>query len=242
MPKTRDIDLLVVSAHAADFVWRAGGLIAKYSKLGRLVEVIALTFGERGESDDLWKHGKNLNEVKRVRRREALAAAKVLGVPIRFLDWGDYPIVLSKEREIELARLFRQLNPEVIVTHSKDDLFNFDHETAARVVSNASILSTHGRGVPPNIPLTRQPKIFGFEPHQPELAHFYPDVIVDISEVYETKKQAMNCFETQKDLIEYYDTRSKIRANHARRISSTSNSKHAEAFTRRYPEVTDRPL
>ncbi len=232
-------DLLVVSAHAADFVWRAGGLIAKYSKRGLAVKVVALTFGERGESDDLWKQGKNLAQVKQIRKVEAERAADILGVPIRFMDWDDYPLIVSPERQIELAKLLRELDPEVIATHSEKDLFNFDHETAAKLVADASILSTHGRGVLPEMALTRQPRIFGYEPHQPELAQFYPDVIVDISEVYEKKKRAMDCFETQKDLIEYYDIRSLIRGNQARRISPISNSKHAEAFMRRYPQISE---
>ena len=47
--------VLVVSAHAADYVWRAGGTIAKYIKHGAEVHVVVLSFGVRGESNDLWK-------------------------------------------------------------------------------------------------------------------------------------------------------------------------------------------
>ena len=47
--------MLVVSAHAADYVWRAGGTIAKYIKNGADVHLVILSFGGRGESNDLWK-------------------------------------------------------------------------------------------------------------------------------------------------------------------------------------------
>ena len=47
--------MLVVSAHAADYVWRAGGTIAKYIKHGAEVHLVVLSFGGRGESNDLWK-------------------------------------------------------------------------------------------------------------------------------------------------------------------------------------------
>jgi hypothetical protein len=40
--------VLVVSAHAADFVWRAGGAIALYADRGYRVRIICLSFGERG--------------------------------------------------------------------------------------------------------------------------------------------------------------------------------------------------
>lgn len=41
---------LVVSAHSADFVWRAGGAIAQHTQLGYKVHIVCLSFGERGES------------------------------------------------------------------------------------------------------------------------------------------------------------------------------------------------
>ncbi len=47
--------LLVVSAHAADYVWRAGGTIAHYIQKGAPVRVIVLSLGVRGESNHLWK-------------------------------------------------------------------------------------------------------------------------------------------------------------------------------------------
>ena len=41
--------VLVVSAHAADFVWRAGGAIALYASRGYRVRILCLSFGERGD-------------------------------------------------------------------------------------------------------------------------------------------------------------------------------------------------
>lgn len=43
-------NLLVISAHAADFVWRAGGTIAKYANAGSAVHVVCVGMGQRGES------------------------------------------------------------------------------------------------------------------------------------------------------------------------------------------------
>ena len=43
---------MVVSAHPADFVWRAGGAIALYAERGYEVTVVCLSFGERGESPE----------------------------------------------------------------------------------------------------------------------------------------------------------------------------------------------
>ncbi len=68
---------LVISAHAADFVWRCGGAIALHAEKGYDVTVVCLSFGERGESAKLWKEpGITLDKVKSARRSEAEKAAK----------------------------------------------------------------------------------------------------------------------------------------------------------------------
>src|SRR6185503_3362362 len=90
--------VLVVSAHAADFVWRAGGAIALYASRGCRVRVLCLSYGERGESEKLWRQpGMRLDEVKRARHQEAERAAEVLGAEIHFFDAGDYPLRPSTE-------------------------------------------------------------------------------------------------------------------------------------------------
>ena len=71
---------LIVSAHSADFVWRAGGAIALYASRGWNMVVVCLSYGERGESAKLWREpGMTLERVKAARREEAERAAGILG-------------------------------------------------------------------------------------------------------------------------------------------------------------------
>src|SRR3954469_15171675 len=83
---------LVVTAHAGDFVWRAGGAIALAASRGERVTVACLTYGERGESAKAWREGRTLEEIKEIRRGEAEAAAAALGAEVVFFDAGDYPL------------------------------------------------------------------------------------------------------------------------------------------------------
>lgn len=78
--------LLVVSAHAGDFVWRAGGALALAASRGERSLVLCLSFGERGESAKARLAGKELDEIKALRREEASRAAEVLGADIELLD------------------------------------------------------------------------------------------------------------------------------------------------------------
>src|SRR5437763_11093317 len=72
--------ILVVGAHAADFVWRAAGTVALHTTAGWGATVVALSYGERGESGDLWREaGQNVDNVKRIRHGECSRAAAATG-------------------------------------------------------------------------------------------------------------------------------------------------------------------
>ena len=102
--------VLVIGAHAADFVWRAGGAIAVATRNGGTAQVIALSYGERGESGELWKQpDQTIENVKRVRHAEAEKAAAALGAEFRALDFGDYPLEVGPER----LRSGRRRDPRV---------------------------------------------------------------------------------------------------------------------------------
>ena len=93
--------LLVVGAHAADFVWRAGGIIAKTKELGREVLNLSLSYLERGESGNLWKEDPNrsIESVKEARHEMSTKASDILGCTYQCLDWGGYPMLINPERE-----------------------------------------------------------------------------------------------------------------------------------------------
>src|SRR5262245_51824355 len=108
---------LVVSAHSADFVWRAGGAIALYASRGYHVVVVCLSFDERGESAKLWRRAARTTEqVKADRRDEARRAADILGADVRFMDVGDYPMRVSDDALFELVRVYRDVRPEFVLT------------------------------------------------------------------------------------------------------------------------------
>lgn len=59
------------------FVWRAGGAAAHFARSGARVTVAYLSYGERGESAQLWRQGKSLEEIKSIRHAEAEQASNV---------------------------------------------------------------------------------------------------------------------------------------------------------------------
>lgn len=117
-------NLLMFSAHAADFCSRCGGVIALHTSAGAKVHVVDLIFGERGESEGYWSTGAAQTQgvwrrPKSVRAlEEARRAAEVLAVTIQFLDYDDYPLHHGSERR-KLARIMRERYPSLVLTRWK---------------------------------------------------------------------------------------------------------------------------
>ena len=229
--------LLSIGAHAADFVWRSGGALAVAAANGGRASVIALSYGERGESGELWKQeGQTVEKVKEVRHAEAEAAAAAVGAEFRCLDLGDYPLNVEGEGLEKLVDAIRELAPDAIVTHTGRDPFNPDHPVASRAVDRARALAA-GAGVQSAFETISPPDLFLFEPHQPELCDFMPNTFVDITEVIEQKRAAMAEMKSQEYLQTYYDQRAEQRGNHARRASGNQDIRYAEAFQRMIPQA-----
>ena len=231
--------MLVVSAHAADYVWRSGGTIAKYIKEGAEVTVVVLSFGVRGESNDLWKQeGATAESVKQIRMGETKEAASILGIKnLEFWDLDDYPMVFDRELEERMVRKIREVSPDIIITHDRFDILNPDHNQVSDFVIRCSIMSNSNGVRIENTKTTKQMRIFGFEPHQTELSNYKPGSFIDITDTYEQKVMAMKCFKAQSHLIEYYTQRAFLRGNHARRISGNKSYKYAESFANYFPVV-----
>ncbi|WP_102344761.1 PIG-L deacetylase family protein [Bacillus sp. Marseille-P3661] len=229
--------LFIISAHSGDFVWRAGGAIALYNKLGYKVRILCLSFGEIGESASLWKQGKSLEQIKDIRRHEAERAAEVLGAEIRFFDLGDYPLELNNELRISIVQELREHNAEIVLTHTEKDIYNMDHQRAYQLAIECCILANYGHGIPSEHPVTQPIKLFQFEPHQPEQCNFKLDTLLDITDVFETKRKAMEIMKAQKHIWEYYTDLARRRGLQANRNSGNSRIIYAEAFHRVYPQV-----
>lgn len=186
-----DKTVLVISAHAAGFVWRA----------------------------------------------ESEKAAAILGAEIRFFDAGDYPLRVPDELTHEMVLEFRRTQPELVLTHSLADPYNTDHPEAAqltlraRIYAQAAGYSGEGRKL-------EAPPVFMFEPHQPEQCEFKPQVLLDITPVFERKRKAMESMEAQEHLWEYYTDLAQRRGTQAVRNSGRKGIKYAEAYQRVYPQVT----
>jgi len=240
--------LLVVSAHAGDFVWRAGGAIAAATMRGERATVVCLSYGERGESASQWLQGKALDEIKAIRRGEAEAAASALGADIVFLDLGDYPLRESPEAVAALIDVYRRVQPTVVLTHPLADPYNGDHPAAARMALEARVLAqaigvANSDGTfPTKDEIIGAPPVFFFEPHQPEQSDFKPNLLLDITEAFPRKRAAMECLPAQRHMWSYYTDLAVRRGVQVKRNAGPNlglaHDTMGEAYMRHLPQVT----
>lgn len=235
---------LVISAHAADFVWRCGGAIALHADKGYDVTVVCLSFGERGESAKLWKEdGMTLDRVNAARQAEAEKAAAALGVAnLISFDLGDYPLRLTDEDKFRLVEVIRDVQPAFMLSHSQYDPYNTDHMYATQVALETRMIA-QAWGHNPGQKVLGAPQLYLFEPHQTEQMGWKPDVFLDITSVWDKKWAAIQCMAGQEHLWTYYKNVAENRANHFMRNSGGQSggrkAQYAEGFQAVFPRTVD---
>jgi 4-oxalomesaconate hydratase len=231
--------LVVIAAHTGDFVWRCAGAVALHTQLGHRAVIICLSYGERGEAAKLYADPTMTQQKARVMRRvEAEQAATVLGAEIEFFDGDDYVLHTNEAMLDRAVAILRDVQVGFILTHTRDDPANIDHVTASRFALQArmsaqAIGRSGGKaiGAPEIHGMTiGAPQVYCFEPHQSELCNFKPDTLLDISEVWDKKWQAIQCIKRQPLMWEHYKNVAIQRGAVAR-----GRPAYAEAYQRLFP-------
>jgi 4-oxalomesaconate hydratase len=213
--------ILAISAHPADFCSRAGGTLIKHVRAGSKVKVIWLTQGESDESAFLFQQrpGISVEEVRRIREKEAFACAGVIGAEGKMFGFGDGPLRMTPERMEMLAREMADFKPTLILTHWKDELTYPTHWRTSRSVIEAAQMARVSWD------------IRFFEPNLGTASRvgFVPDHYVDISEVFERKVEALKTLAAQPRLVSDYTACNRWRGLECGR-------QYAEAFVRWVPK------
>lgn len=178
------LDMVVVGAHPDDAEISVGGIILKASQAGRKVGIVDVTRGEmgtRGTAQD--------------RDREAERASDLLGLAWRQnLGQPDSRVTPHIEAREELARLFRETRPDVVISHHTEDLHP-DHAATGRLVREAWYVAGLARAAERDGgPAAHRPgRLFHFLSH----VDFEPSFVVDVGEVFEQKREVVRCYATQ---------------------------------------------
>src|SRR2546427_7385512 len=99
------LDLLAIAAHPDDVELTCGGTLIKMVENGYKVGILDLTEGEMGTRGTV-----------EIRRREAAAASRILGVTLREnLGLPDARLEVNEEYKLAVARKIRALRPRTVI-------------------------------------------------------------------------------------------------------------------------------
>jgi bacillithiol biosynthesis deacetylase BshB1 len=175
------VDLLVFGPHPDDIEIGAGGIVAHHTALGLSVGLCDLTAGEMGSNGSVDD-----------RLREAEAARVVLGAAWRDnLRLPDRRIGSDRSHLDTVTAFIRRRRPRVVAAPYWIDRHP-DHGASSALIAEAVF----------NSALRRYP-VDG-EPGKVEWVCYYfindaapPSFLVDVTEAYERKRQALDCYASQ---------------------------------------------
>ncbi|QDU61159.1 Mycothiol S-conjugate amidase [Planctomycetes bacterium Pan216] len=182
--------VLVVGAHPDDCDIKAGGTAALWKRHGIAVTFVSMTDGSAGH------HEMSGPELAERRRKEATAAGLVAGVEYRVLDNPDGGLLPTLERRLEVVRLIRETEPDLVLTHRPND-YHPDHRYTSQLIQDAAYMVTVPP-VAPDVPFLRKNPVFGYLSDQfSKPCPFTPEVIVPIDDVFEIVVDMLNCHVSQ---------------------------------------------
>lgn len=181
-----NLDVLVFAAHPDDAELAMGGTIANLTKNNIKVGIIDLTKGELGTRG-----------TAETRQREAFNAAIVLKIAVREnLEIPDGDIKNTRENLMKVIITLRKYKPKIIFAPYFNDRHP-DHIDASNLIKRAMFSSglakikTFDKEVPQNY--FRPEKLYYYM----QTYTFDPTFIFDISDTFETKMKAVECYSTQ---------------------------------------------
>lgn len=180
------LDILAIASHPDDVELGCSGTLMTHARQGKKIGVADLTEGELGTRG-----------TAETRRQEAEAASRVMGLHVREnLGLPDGFFENRREHQLAVVRVLRRYRPDIVLINAPEDRHP-DHGRGAQLALDSCFLAG----------LVKVPTAWDGVPQEPwrpaQVFHFIqdryldPDVIVDISEVIEQKKEAIRCFRTQ---------------------------------------------
>ncbi|HAO46093.1 MAG TPA: bacillithiol biosynthesis deacetylase BshB1 [Chitinophagaceae bacterium] len=180
------LDLLAFGVHPDDVELSCAGVLLLEKKKGKKTGIIDLTQGELGTRG-----------TAQSRLQEASGAAMILGVDIRDnLNMADGFFQNNEAHQRKIITALRAYQPEIVLCNAIEDRHP-DHGRSSRLVSDAAFLSglmkidTELNGKPQT---AWRPK-YVLSYIQDRMLK--PDFVVDISDVFEQKIEAIKAYKTQ---------------------------------------------
>ena len=180
------LDILAFGAHHDDVELACSGTLAKQKALGQRTGVVDLTRGELGTRGSA-----------ELRDKEAAAAAEILGLDVRKnLGFKDGFFLNDENHRLRVIEVIRTYQPDIVLTNAPSDRHP-DHGRGYQLVNDACFLAglskiiTKANG---QLQQAWRPKLVL---HYIQDKYFKPDVVIDISDFFETRMNSILAYQSQ---------------------------------------------
>jgi bacillithiol biosynthesis deacetylase BshB1 len=231
------LHILAIAVHPDDIELGCAGTLIKHVNKGQQVGIVDLTMGELGTRG-----------TPELRYQEALTAAKVMGLAIREnVGMADGFFRNDEEHQRKLIHYIRTYQPDIVLANTLDDRHP-DHGRAGKLIADACFLaglrkiSTQEDRA--EQAAWRPKRVF----HMIQDRMHEPSFIVDISDTFEQKLEAIRCYKSQfhdpssNEPATYIATQDFLKQIEYRDalLGKRIGSKYAEGFvSQNIPGITD---
>lgn len=189
-----------IGAHPDDIEFHFAGTLLLLRDAGWTIHYMNLSSGNLGS---MVTDGP---ATARIRRREAQAAARILGAEWHPPIAHDLEIFFNKAAILRLAATLRRVNPRILLTHPPVDYME-DHTNTCRLVVTAAFV----RGFPNLKTRPQRPPVSGdialyhgmpHGLHTPLREPVTAEIYVDTTRVHPVKREALAAHASQKDWLD----------------------------------------
>jgi len=189
--KTSKLNIIVIGAHPDDADNKFGGTAALFAEMGHNVKFVSVTNGDAGH------YNKGGGHLAKIRRKEAEEAAKRLGIKeYTVLDNHDAELLPTLDVRHQIIREIRNWNADVVLSPRPAD-YHPDHRYTGILVQDAAYLVIVPNVTPDTPPLKTNPVFLYLEDHFQKPNPFQPDIVVDITNTFQKKMDALDAHESQ---------------------------------------------
>ncbi|GAA4469148.1 bacillithiol biosynthesis deacetylase BshB1 [Nemorincola caseinilytica] len=180
------LHILAIAAHPDDLELGCGGTLIKHAQAGQAIGIVDLTEGELGTRGSVAQ-----------RYEEAAHAAKVMGVAVREnARMADGFFVNDEAHQRRLITYIRRFRPEIVIANSLSDRHP-DHGKGGKLIADACFLAGLARIETMHEGEAQKPwrpkRVF----HIIQDRMLEPTFLVDISDTFEQKMEAIKCYTSQ---------------------------------------------
>lgn len=186
---SKALRLLVIGAHPDDCESSAG-IALRFLRSGNKVKFLCATNGCSGHQSNMG------GALSQVRFEEAKRVSALTGIEYELLDNNDAYLVPGIPERINMLRAIRTFAPDIIITHRPND-YHPDHRNTSLLVQDCSYLVQVPNICPMTPVLRYQPAIFYMQDDFKKPYPFQPDLVFDITDVFEDKMRMYHQYKSQ---------------------------------------------